>query len=43
MSYYPDMQPLIIRVKPDQLFHGRLKKELERFNLDLDKLVRRIK
>jgi hypothetical protein len=43
MSHYPDMRPLIIRVKPDKAFQAKLKRELELFCADLDRLVRRIK
>jgi hypothetical protein len=43
MSHYPDMRPLIIRVKPDKAFQAKLKRELKLFCADLDRLVRRIK
>lgn len=42
-SYYPGMKPLIVRVKPDKIFQYKLKKALELFCADLDRLVRRIK
>jgi len=43
MSHYPDMRPLIVRVKPDKAFQAKLKRELELFCADLDRLVKRIK
>ena len=42
-SYSPGLRPLIIRVKPDKSFQAKLRKELEKFCSDLDKLVRRVK
>ncbi len=43
ISYYPGMRPLIVRVKPDREFLGKLKKELEAFCLELDRTVRIVK
>jgi predicted phage-related endonuclease len=43
MSYYQNMKPLIVRVRPDKMFQYKLKKELERFCAELDHLVKRIK
>ena len=43
ISYYPAMKPLIVRVNPDKKFLPILKAEIERFCLELEKLVRKIK
>lgn len=43
ISYYPGMKPLIVRVKPDKMFQYKLKKALEEFCADLDRLVKKIK
>ena len=43
VSYFPNLRPLIIRVKPDKSFQYKLKKELEKFCADLDRLVKKIK
>jgi hypothetical protein len=42
-SYCMGIRTLIIRVKPDKVFQVKLKKELEKFCLDLDKLTRRLR
>jgi putative phage-type endonuclease len=43
VSYYPGMKPLIIPVKADKIFQAKLRKELEVFCLELDKIVRIVK
>jgi putative phage-type endonuclease len=43
ISYFPGMKPLIVRVKPNKMFQYKLKKALEIFCTDLDRLVKRIK
>jgi len=43
MSYFPGLKPLITRVKPDKFFQAKLKRELELFCSDLDRLVKKIK
>lgn len=43
MSYVQGVKPLIVRVKPDKAFQFKLKKALELFCSDLDRLVRKIK
>ncbi len=43
MSYSPGIKPLIIRVKRDNGFLGKLRKELGLFCAELDRVVRKIK
>ncbi len=43
MSYVADMRPLIIKVKRDEIFIGKLKAALEIFCSELKELVRKIK
>lgn len=43
MSYYPGIKPLIVRVEPDEKFQKALKAELERFCVDLNEVVNKIK
>lgn len=43
VSYYPGLKPLIIRVMPDKAFQAKLRKELELFCIELDKIVKIIK
>ena len=43
MSYYTGLKPLIISVKPDLKFQAKLKRELELFCAELDRIVRIIK
>lgn len=42
-SYYPAMKPLLIRVVRDEVFLKALKFELEKFTVELDELVERIR
>ncbi len=43
ISYYPMLKPLLVRVTPDRSFQSKLKKELESFCADLNKIVRQVK
>lgn len=43
MSYYPGLDPLIIRVHPDYNFMTALHRELQRFNKDLELLIAKLK
>jgi len=43
MSYYPGIKPLIIRVKRDEIFIGKLKAALEIFCYELKELIKKIK
>lgn len=43
ISYYPGMNPLVVRVVPDEAFQAKLKSELERFCADLDAVTKQIR
>lgn len=43
ISYYPGMNPLVVRVEPDRKFQAILKAELEAFCAELEEVVARIK
>lgn len=42
-SYFPGIRPLVVRVKRDEVFISKLKKELEMFCENLEKIVEKIK
>jgi hypothetical protein len=43
LSYYPGIKPLLIRVEPDKKFIAALEVELEKFCLELNALVEKIR
>lgn len=43
VAYFPGLRPLIIRVERDEVFIGKLKSELEKFCIELDKVTEKIK
>lgn len=43
MAYYPGIKPMIVRVHRDENFISCLKNELEKFSLELEKVIERIK
>jgi hypothetical protein len=43
VSFYPGLRPLIVRVEPDKAFLKALKAELDRFCVDLNTTIWRIK
>lgn len=42
ISYYPGMNPLIVRVRPDKVFQEKLKAELEAFCAELEEVVQKL-
>jgi hypothetical protein len=43
MSYYPELPPLIVRVYPDKEFHEKLEKELNKFVVELEQTIEKLK
>ena len=41
-SYYPGLPPFIVREEPDQVYQRLLKRELDIFCEELDKLVKKL-
>lgn len=42
-SYYPGLEPFIIKVEPDLKFHARLEEQLESFIFELAKTIKKLK
>jgi hypothetical protein len=42
-SYFPGLPMLIVRVKPDKEFHAKLKKELDKFVVELAAMIKKLK
>lgn len=43
ISYYPGLNPLVVRVEPDPDFQAKLKTELEAFCAELEEVVKKLK
>jgi hypothetical protein len=43
MSHYPAMRPLMLKIERDEKWIEKCEAELERFNQELDELVKKVK
>ena len=43
LSYYPNLKPFVVNVKPDLEFHKKLEKELDKFCAELAKMIKEIR
>ena len=43
LSYYPNLKPFVVNVKPDLEFHKKLEKELDKFCAELAKMIKEVR